>query len=110
MKFQARAYFEEAKWFIEQKIPTMEEYLSIGLPSSACMLLTIISFFGMGKVANEHAFKWSFSSQNKIIKDLELIGRFSRSRKGSFPIIDESHSAEYGEMGLNMQDEKIFRV
>ncbi|KAL6311211.1 hypothetical protein AAG906_000480 [Vitis piasezkii] len=49
MKNQVRAYFAEAKWFHEQHIPTMEEYMSVALSSSGYSLLATSSFIGMEK-------------------------------------------------------------
>ncbi|KAL6311283.1 hypothetical protein AAG906_013254 [Vitis piasezkii] len=40
------AYFHEAKWFHEGRIPTMEEYMRIALVTSGYYMLTTISFIG----------------------------------------------------------------
>ncbi|WKA11681.1 hypothetical protein VitviT2T_029157 [Vitis vinifera] len=46
MKNLVRAYFHEAKWFHEGRIPTMEEYMRIALVTSGYyMLTTILSLF-----------------------------------------------------------------
>ncbi|KAL6315648.1 hypothetical protein AAG906_004819 [Vitis piasezkii] len=58
MKNQVRAYFAEAKWFHEQHIPTMEEYMSVALSSSGYSLLATSSFIGMGEIASKEAFDW----------------------------------------------------
>ena len=53
MKNQVRAYFVEAKWFHEQHIPTIEEYMGIALLSSGYSFLTTLSFMGMGGIVTK---------------------------------------------------------
>ncbi|CAI8617517.1 unnamed protein product [Vicia faba] len=42
-----QAYFTEAKWFSSNFIPTMEEYMALGIANSSYYLLTATSFIGM---------------------------------------------------------------
>lgn len=77
MKLQARAYFDEAKWLNQQQIPTVEEYLSVALPSSGYIMLATISFLGMGDITTEHAFKWSLSNHAKAIRASTIISRLT---------------------------------
>ncbi|KAL6318343.1 hypothetical protein AAG906_039435 [Vitis piasezkii] len=61
MKNQVQAYFAEAKWFHEQHIPTMEEYMSVALSRS--------------EIASKEAFDWVISDP-KIIRASTVIARF----------------------------------
>nr|POE69930.1 (-)-germacrene d synthase [Quercus suber] len=74
MKRLVRAYFDEAKWFYQNYIPTMEEYMHVALKSSGYPMLTAISFLGMGDIVTEEAFDWIFSNP-KIITASSVIGR-----------------------------------
>ncbi|KAL6318348.1 hypothetical protein AAG906_039440 [Vitis piasezkii] len=75
MKNQVRAYFAEAKWFHEQHIPTMEEYMRVALLSSGYSLLATSSFIGMGEIVSKEAFDWVISDP-KIIRASTVIARF----------------------------------
>ena len=74
MKLLARAYFDEAKWFFQKHIPTMEEYMNLTLRTSAYPMLTIVSLLGMGDIVTKEAFDWSFTNP-KIIIASSIIGR-----------------------------------
>ena len=74
MKLLARAYFDEAKWFFQKHIPTMEEYMNLTLRTSAYPMLTTVSFLGMGDIVTKEAFDWSFTNP-KIIIASSIIGR-----------------------------------
>ena len=74
MKKQARAYFHEAKWLHEGRIPTMEEYMSIARVSSGYPMLTATSFIGMGKIVTKEAFDWVISDP-KIVTASAVIAR-----------------------------------
>ncbi|KAL6311208.1 hypothetical protein AAG906_000449 [Vitis piasezkii] len=74
MKNQVRAYFAEAKWFHEQHIPTMEEYMRVALLSSGYSLLATSSFIGMGEIVSKEAFDWVISDP-KIIRASTVIAR-----------------------------------
>ena len=74
MKLLARAYFDEAKWFFQKHIPTMEEYMNLTLRTSAYPMLTMVSFLGMGDIVTKEAFDWSFTNP-KIIIASSIIGR-----------------------------------
>ena len=72
MKRLVRAYFDEAKWFYQNYIPTMEEYMHVALKSSGLPML--ITFLGMGDTLTKEAFDWTFSNP-KIITASSVIGR-----------------------------------
>ena len=74
MKLLAWAYFDEAKWFFQKHIPTMEEYMNLTLRTSAYPMLTIVSLLGMGDIVTKEAFDWSFTNP-KIIIASSIIGR-----------------------------------
>ncbi|KAG6746083.1 hypothetical protein POTOM_050596 [Populus tomentosa] len=74
MKVQVHAYFNEAKWFHENHIPTMEEYMQVALVSSGYFLLATVSFIGMGDMVTEQAFDWVFN-RPKIVRASEAIAR-----------------------------------
>ncbi|KAM3744343.1 hypothetical protein ACB098_06G046000 [Castanea mollissima] len=74
MKILARAYFDEAKWFFQKHIPTMEEYMNLTLRTSAYPMLTTVSFLGMGDIVTKEAFDWSFTNP-KIVIASSIISR-----------------------------------
>ncbi|KAM3696524.1 hypothetical protein ACJW31_06G045400 [Castanea mollissima] len=74
MKLLVQAYFDEAKWFFQNYIPTMEEYMNLALRTSGYPMLTTVSFLGMGDIVTKQAFNWIFSTP-KIITASSLIGR-----------------------------------
>ncbi|PKI66074.1 hypothetical protein CRG98_013569 [Punica granatum] len=77
IKMQARAYFDESKWLNQPQIPTMEDYMSVALITSGYIMLTTISFLGMGDIATKRAFEWSLSNPNKFIRASTIIGRLT---------------------------------
>ncbi|XP_061953634.1 sesquiterpene synthase 2-like [Populus nigra] len=74
MKALVHAYFNEAKWFHENHIPTIEEYMQVALVSSGYSLLATVSFIGMGDMVTEQAFVWVFN-RPKIVRASETISR-----------------------------------
>ncbi|KAK4576696.1 hypothetical protein RGQ29_027301 [Quercus rubra] len=80
MKRLVRAYFDEAKWFYQNYIPTMEEYMHVALKSSGYPMLTAISFLGMGDIVTKEAFDWIFNNP-KIITASSIIGRLMDDMK-----------------------------
>nr|WBW04473.1 terpene synthase [Ficus esquiroliana] len=74
MKMQVQGYFEEAKWFYDKYVPTMEEYWQVRVMFSGYYVLSLTSFLGMGDVATEEAFEWA-SKYPKIISAASVICR-----------------------------------
>ncbi|KAG6745712.1 hypothetical protein POTOM_050215 [Populus tomentosa] len=74
MKVQVHAYFNEAKWFHENHIPAMEEYMQVALVSSGYFLLATVSFIDMADMVTEQAFDWVFN-RPKIVRASETIAR-----------------------------------
>ncbi|KAF3622707.1 hypothetical protein T459_24073 [Capsicum annuum] len=74
MKKVIRAYFQEAKWYYEKKVPTMEQYMKNGISSGAFLLLANTFWFGIGKAATTDAFDW-VATEPPILVAGSLIGR-----------------------------------
>ncbi|KAL3750116.1 hypothetical protein ACJRO7_011144 [Eucalyptus globulus] len=74
MKRQARAFFQEAKWFHTNYTPMMEEYMPLQLTTTGYGMLATTSLMGMGNVVTKHVFEWSLSGC-KIVKAVETICR-----------------------------------
>ncbi|PHU07962.1 hypothetical protein BC332_24451 [Capsicum chinense] len=58
MKKVSRAYFQEAKWYHEKKVPALKQYIKNGIPSSGCQLFATACCVGLGKVATKDALDW----------------------------------------------------
>lgn len=74
MKKLTRAYFEEAKWLFNNHIPTLDEYMKVGVVSAGYMMLTTTSLVGMGDVVAKEDFKW-ISSEPLLVRASAIIGR-----------------------------------
>ncbi|XP_059295061.1 terpene synthase 17-like [Lycium ferocissimum] len=74
MKKLLRAYFQEAKWYHEKNIPTVEQYVKNGTPSSTYQLLATTSWLGMGEVATKDAFDW-IATEPLILVASSIIAR-----------------------------------
>ncbi|KAH0654688.1 hypothetical protein KY289_032366 [Solanum tuberosum] len=74
MKKLLRAYFQEAKWYHAKDVPTMEQYIKNGIPSSTYLLLATTSWLGMGDVATKDAFDW-ISNEPTILVASCIIAR-----------------------------------
>ncbi|KAM4103192.1 hypothetical protein ACJW30_06G060600 [Castanea mollissima] len=92
MKLLVRAYFDEAKWFHQNYIPTMEEYMHIALKTSGYPMLTTISFLGMGDIVTKEAFDWIFSNP-KIITASSVISRLMDDMKSHKFEQERGHAA-----------------
>ncbi|XP_044507235.1 (-)-germacrene D synthase-like [Mangifera indica] len=67
MKTLVRNYFIEAKWYNENYVPTMDEYMAVALITNGYLMLGINSFVGMGDVATKEAFEWSASNPKLLM-------------------------------------------
>ncbi|KAG8387558.1 hypothetical protein BUALT_Bualt02G0033900 [Buddleja alternifolia] len=81
MKKLVKAYFQEAKWLYNNYIPTMEEYMMVGLVSSTYMVFPTISLVGMGSLATKETFEW-ISNEPLIIRASSAIGRLMNDLVG----------------------------
>ncbi|KAK3439352.1 hypothetical protein EUGRSUZ_C04198 [Eucalyptus grandis] len=75
MKNQVRAYFAEAKWFHQNYVPTMEEYMPIALATAAIELLLVTLLLGMEDFVTKDAFDWLLYGNSKMVKAVKLVGR-----------------------------------
>ena len=74
MKNQIRAYFAEANWFHEGHVPTMEEYMRVGLTTAGYTLIATSSFMGMGEIVTKDTFDW-VTGNPKIMSSSNLMAR-----------------------------------
>ena len=58
MKKLVRAYFQEAYWFHNDYVPTVDEYMKVSLVSGGYMMLATTSMVGMGDSATKEDFDW----------------------------------------------------
>ncbi|ONI13049.1 hypothetical protein PRUPE_4G200000 [Prunus persica] len=87
-KTNAKAYFDEAKWFHEGYIPSMEEYMRVATASAGNTTLTTISLLGMGDIVTKESFEWSLNdpkilrASNTIIRLMDDIvsSKFEKER------------------------------
>ncbi|KAG4122848.1 hypothetical protein ERO13_D11G293700v2 [Gossypium hirsutum] len=70
----SESYFVEAKWYNENYIPTMEEYMRNAVVSFAYIMANIASFIGMGDFVTPEIFNWA-SNNPKIIYASSIVGR-----------------------------------
>ncbi|KAL2476209.1 Alpha-humulene/(-)-(E)-beta-caryophyllene synthase [Abeliophyllum distichum] len=71
----ARTYFQEAKWVYSGYIPSLEEYMKVGMPSSTYILMSAAAFAGInGELVSKEAFEW-LASDPLILQASEIIGR-----------------------------------
>ncbi|KAF7851493.1 hypothetical protein BT93_L3779 [Corymbia citriodora subsp. variegata] len=82
MKKQARAYFTEAKWFHQNHVPTMEEYMPIALTTSGVGLIVVWSFLGMGDIVTKDVFDWLLFSDPKMVKASAVVSRLMNDIAG----------------------------
>ncbi|KAM2566828.1 (-)-germacrene D synthase-like [Malus sylvestris] len=73
MKKQVRGYFDEAKWFHQKHIPSLDEYMSLSLVTSGFPLLITTSFVGMEE-ATIDSFDWLLTFP-QAVKAASKIGR-----------------------------------
>ncbi|XP_048134953.1 (-)-germacrene D synthase-like isoform X2 [Rhodamnia argentea] len=75
MKNHLRTYFAEAKWFHQNHIPTMEQYMPVASTSIGCELLLGTSLLGMGDVVTKNDFDWLLFSDPKMVKASKVVAR-----------------------------------
>ncbi|GMP68098.1 hypothetical protein CsSME_00027828 [Camellia sinensis var. sinensis] len=74
MKNLVRAYFEEAKWFHQGYVPSIEEYMRVALVTGGYTMLATASLVGMGEVVSKEAFDW-VSSDPLIVQASSVVNR-----------------------------------
>ncbi|KAK3421191.1 hypothetical protein EUGRSUZ_H04977 [Eucalyptus grandis] len=93
MKNHMRTYLAQAKWFQQNYVPTMEEYLPIASLSIGCELLLGTSFLGMGDVVTKSYFDWLLLSDNKMVKASDVISRLMNDIAGHKFEQERGHTA-----------------
>ncbi|CAA2966117.1 (-)-germacrene d synthase [Olea europaea subsp. europaea] len=76
-----RAYFQEAKREYSDYIPTLEEYMKVGKPSSTYLVFISSSLTAIGEFVSKKAFEWVVS-EPLILQGLEEIGRLMNDLVG----------------------------
>ena len=74
MKKLADAYFQETKWTYEGRVPTLEEYMKVGIVSAGYVMLALTSLVGMGNLVTEEDYQW-VSSEPLIVRASSLVAR-----------------------------------
>ncbi|XVE80840.1 hypothetical protein DITRI_Ditri15bG0012800 [Diplodiscus trichospermus] len=103
MKQQCQAYYDEAKWLHENHTPTLEEYMSVALVTTACHLLTVASFVGMDDTITKDTFIWTFNDP-RILRASKIICRLMddivchkfEQERGHIPSAVECYMKQYG--------------
>ncbi|XP_048134940.1 (-)-germacrene D synthase-like isoform X2 [Rhodamnia argentea] len=93
MKNHLRTYFAEAKWFHQNHIPTMEQYMPIASTSTGCELLLGTSLLGMGDIVTKKDFDWLVFSDPKMVKASEVVARLMGDIAGHKMEQKRGHSA-----------------
>nr|UNA06919.1 terpene synthase 1 [Jasminum sambac] len=70
------AYLEEAKWTYSGYVPTMEEYMKVGLVTAGYMLLSTTALVGIQEHIPKEAFDW-ISSEPLLVRASSVICRLS---------------------------------
>ncbi|XP_070037433.1 sesquiterpene synthase 15-like, partial [Nicotiana tomentosiformis] len=76
MKKLINAYFQEAKWYHGNNVPTMEQYVKNGIRSSTIPCLATLSWLGIGNEATKEAHDW-LASEPSILVASSIIARLS---------------------------------
>ncbi|KAL4354534.1 hypothetical protein GQ457_06G021640 [Hibiscus cannabinus] len=117
MKRQSQVYCVEAKWFHENYIPTMEEYMPIALMSCGYPNLTIASLVGMEDNITKDTFIWAFnlpkmlkasSTINRLMDDV-VTHKFEQER-GHVSSAVECYMKQYGTSMQGAYDEFFKQV
>ncbi|KAK8489707.1 hypothetical protein V6N11_014355 [Hibiscus sabdariffa] len=103
MKQLSQAYFVEAKWYNENYVPTIEEYMQNALVSAGYIMVTITSFVGMEDIVTEDTFNWA-SNNPKIVRASSIIARLMddivshkfEQERGHVASAIECHTKQHG--------------
>ncbi|XP_071723274.1 probable terpene synthase 6 [Rutidosis leptorrhynchoides] len=97
-----RGYLVEAEWCSKNHVPTVNEYVSNGLITSAYTPIAMSSFIGMGELAGTQAFEWIKSlpkihvgSQEicRLIND--IVSHEAEQKRGHVASFIECYMKEY---------------
>lgn len=76
MQRQVRAYFQEAKWLHHKQIPTIEEYMPVGLENAGSFLLIVMGFIGIQDFVTKDYLDWIVSDPvPKMVNAMSIVGR-----------------------------------
>ncbi|KAK8527240.1 hypothetical protein V6N12_054462 [Hibiscus sabdariffa] len=67
LKELSESYFAEVKWYRENCVPTMEEYMRVAIISCGGSLLSFTSLVGMGDELTPEIFNWAFNNPKIIV-------------------------------------------
>ncbi|KAK9041662.1 hypothetical protein V6N11_016752 [Hibiscus sabdariffa] len=67
LKQSSESYFTEVKWYHQNYIPTVEEYMRVALVSCGGSLLSVTSLVGMEDVLSPEIFNWASNNPEIII-------------------------------------------
>ncbi|KAI8005910.1 (-)-germacrene D synthase [Camellia lanceoleosa] len=103
MKILVRAYFEEAKWFHQGNVPSIEEYMRVALVTGAYTMLATTSLVGMGEVVSKEAFDWVSSDPlivqaSSVVCRLmdDMVGHKFEQKRGHVVSVVECYMKQYG--------------
>nr|QJA18327.1 terpene synthase 12 [Andrographis paniculata] len=81
IKKLVQAYFKEAERLFKGVIPTLEEYMKVGVPSAGYMMVAVTSLLGMGGLVSKEDIHW-VSSEALIVRATSLIARLMDDMAG----------------------------
>ncbi|XP_010419122.1 PREDICTED: terpenoid synthase 6-like [Camelina sativa] len=58
LKIVMKAYLKEAEWSNTGHVPSYEEYIEVGMSSTAGQVLLAITFIAMGDIAGDEIYEW----------------------------------------------------
>lgn len=82
MKNIVRAYYTDAKWFQQNHVPTMEEYMPVASVTVGCELIMATSLLGMGDIVTKNDFDWLLFSDPKMVKASSVVCRLMNDIAG----------------------------
>ncbi|KAH0710993.1 hypothetical protein KY284_012420 [Solanum tuberosum] len=103
MKKVVKAYFQEAKWYYGKRVPSMEQYMKNGIPTSGYLLLATNSWLGMGEIATKDAFDWLTTEPPMLVASCiiarllnDLLSHEEEQKRGDAASGVECYMKEYG--------------
>ncbi|KAG8386209.1 hypothetical protein BUALT_Bualt03G0125200 [Buddleja alternifolia] len=89
MKKMIKGYYEEAKWYYNDYIPTTEEYMKVSFVTGGPLITTTASLAGMGNLVSKEDFDWVIRDSlmiqagvkfGRLMNDMAGHGRPGKSR------------------------------
>ncbi|KAG7586503.1 Terpenoid cyclases/protein prenyltransferase alpha-alpha toroid [Arabidopsis thaliana x Arabidopsis arenosa] len=69
LKIAMKGYLQEVEWSSTGHVPSYEEYIEVGISSTAAEMLLAITFIGMGEIAGDEIYEW-LRSRPKLTHNL----------------------------------------